>query len=376
MRRKDSGAGTPVEGGAPSGARRRRSWDREEESVAAILPMYLREMGSRSLLDEGREASLARELQEARESLARIALALPKGSQDWVLEGDLSGPRRGRDWSLEGIERFHERLLLHERESRDAKVTALAREARGYKRRLDRAREELILANLRLVIYLAKKYLHHGISFLDLIQEGNIGLMKAVEKFEVERGTKFSTYAFWWIKQGIERAIADKARMIRVPVHVTEKMKKILRAAGEMGDGPGSRAEPSVIAASLGMPVAKVQTILGVVREPQAFEEFAASEESPGLLEFLVDPAARSPLQQMIDRERRERVEHALRSLTPREEKVLRMRFGIGRDVPFTLEEIGQTLGLSRERVRQIEAGALRKIQAERKGRELQELIG
>jgi RNA polymerase primary sigma factor len=201
--------------------------------------------------------------------------------------------------------------------------------------------------------------------------------MKAVEKFEVERGNKFSTYAFWWIKQGIERAIADKSRLIRIPVHVTEKMKKILRTAGDMGtDPPTGRPDPAHIAAVLGMPVHKVEAVLGVVREPQAFEDFAADEESPGLLEFLVDPASRTPLQEMIERERHEKVEKALKSLTPREEKILRMRFGIGRDLPLTLEEIGVAMGLSRERVRQIEAAALRRIQAESGGRELRQLMG
>lgn len=384
MRVKEAQAGSAREGASNPGSagmgggssRARRSWDREEESVAAILPIYLREMGARSLLDEESEAALARELEAAREGLARVARSLPKRCREWVLEDDAAGPRSGRNWRLDRLEKFYERLLRYGREHDDPTVAATIRQARSLKRRLDRAREELILANLRLVIYLAKKYLRHGISFLDLIQEGNIGLMKAVEKFEIERGNKFSTYAFWWIKQGIERAIADKARLIRIPVHVSEKMKKILRAAGEAGDESGSRPDAEAIAATLAMPVAKVQTILGVVREPQAFEEFASSDDSPGLLEFLVDAEASSPLEQIIDRERREKVDRALRALTPREEKILRMRFGIGREVPYTLEEIGQSLGLSRERVRQIEAGALRRIQAARRGRELHELIG
>ncbi len=368
---------SPQEGGLGyRNPRGRQPWDREEDSVAAILPLYLKEMGAKSLLDERKEAQLARSLQEAREELARIALGLPKSWRAHVLEGDLAGPRRGRTWPLDRVERFYARLLRYAQEHPGPKTAAAAREARVAKRRLDEARDELILANLRLVIYLAKKYLHHGISFMDLIQEGNIGLMKAVEKFEVERGNKFSTYAFWWIKQGIERAIADKGRLIRIPVHVNEKMKKIFRVVGDMGENPGSRPELREVASALGMPVEKVQAILGVVREPQAFDDFATDDDSPGLLEFLVDPASRSPLQAMLEREKQEKVERALKSLTPREEKIVRMRFGIGRDVPYTLEEIGQTLGLSRERVRQIEASALRKIQAARRGRELQELIG
>ncbi len=357
-------------------ARGRRPWDREEESVAAILPMYLHEMGARALLDEKREAELARELRDAREAVASFAVRLPLACREFALDGDRQGPRRPSEWPIERADRFCERALRYLREHQDPGSSRKASEIFAAKRRLDRARDDLILGNLRLVIFLAKKYLRHGISFMDLIQEGNIGLMKAVEKFDVERGNKFSTYAFWWIKQGIERGIADKARMIRVPVHVNEKMKKILRAAGDFGDRSSGRSDPSTIAESVGMPVEKVEAILGVVREPQAFEDFSAEDGSPGLLEFLVDRDSRSPLQGMIERERREKVESALKSLTPREEKILRMRFGFGREAPYTLEEIGQSLGLSRERVRQIEASALRKIQVERRGRELKALMG
>jgi RNA polymerase primary sigma factor len=239
---------------------------------------------------------------------------------------------------------------------------------------MDQAREKLILANLRLVVHLAKKYVRHGVSLLDLIQEGNIGLMKAVEKFDVERGNKFSTYAFWWIKQGIERGIADKARLIRVPVHVNDKMKKILRTAGELCKTPGGQADAEEIARALGMPVGKVQAILGVVREAQSFEDFAVGEGPPWLLEVLVDSDSQTPLEGMLRRERIEKVEQVLKLLSPREEKVLRMRFGVGGDSPLTLEEIGQALGLSRERIRQIESIALRRIKSGQNGRALREL--
>ncbi len=362
----------PVGRRAPFG---RRTWDREEDSVAAILPMYLKEMGAKSLLDEKTEASIARALQKAREDLARTARRLPRSRRAHVLHGDLRGPALGGHWPLDRAERFHSRLLRYAEDHAGSTLTRLVDEAVDAKRRIDKAREDLILANLRLVVYLAKKYLHHGISFMDLIQEGNIGLMKAVEKFEVERGNKFSTYAFWWIKQGIERAIADKARLIRIPVHVNEKMKKIFRIVGAMGD-PGARPDPREVAAQLGMPVEKVEAILSVVREPQAFDDFPLDDEGPSLLGFLVDPGAPSPLQSILEREKRETIERALKGLSPREEKIVRMRFGIGRDTPATLEEIGQALGLSRERVRQIEASALRKVQAARSGRNLRELLG
>jgi len=372
----DSPASADSSSAARSAPTGRRSWDREEDSVAAILPLYLKEMGAKSLLDEEREAAIARELERAREDLARAAQKLPRPARTYALGGDSRGPRLGRGWPLERVELFHTRLLRYAEEHAGPRLTLGIEQIKDAKSRIDRAREELILANLRLVVYLAKKYLHHGISFMDLIQEGNIGLMKAVEKFEVERGNKFSTYAFWWIKQGIERAIADKARLIRIPVHVSEKMKKVFRVLGTSGDAPGAHPDTHEVAAQLGMPVEKVEAILSVVREPQAFEDFPADEEGPSLLGFLVDPGARSPLQSVLERERQETIERVLKGLSPREEKILRMRFGVGRDAPSTLEEIGQALGLSRERVRQIEAAALRKVLATRRGRKLRELHG
>ena len=357
---------------------RRKKGERGTESerpTAAILPIYLREMGSTPLIDEHKEVELARELQEGREGLAKVALRLPAMCKEYVLESDLAGPKRGREWPLDDLEAFWAKLVRYEREHKDAKVTTLVRQARPHKRHVDHARDALILANLRLVVHIAKKYLNHGISFMDLIQEGNIGLMKAVEKFEYERGNKFSTYAYWWIKQAIERAIADKARIIRIPVHVNEKIKKISRVARELAETLGRKPTAPEIARKLRMPVAKVEEILGVVQEPQALEDLSADDDSPGLLRFVADPNAVSPLEKTVDRELREKIERTLKVLNPREEEIIRLRFGIGRDMPFTLEEIGRVMGLSRERVRQIEATALKKIQQAQECRDLREFL-
>jgi RNA polymerase sigma factor (sigma-70 family) len=357
---------------------RRKRGERGPESdrpTAAILPIYLREMGATPLIDEHKEVELARELQEGREGLAKIAVRLPASCKEYVLEGDLEGPKRGREWPLDDLEAFWRKLVRYEREYKDAKVTVLVRQGRAHKRHVDHARDALILANLRLVVHIAKKYLNHGISFMDLIQEGNIGLMKAVEKFEYERGNKFSTYAYWWIKQAIERAIADKARIIRIPVHVNEKIKKISRVARELAETLGRKPTAQEIARKLRMPVVKVEEILGVVQEPQALEDLSSDDDSPGLLRFVADPNAVSPLEKTVDRELREKIERTLKVLNPREEEIIRLRFGIGRDMPFTLEEIGRVMGLSRERVRQIEATALKKIQTAQECRDLREFL-
>jgi RNA polymerase sigma factor (sigma-70 family) len=346
-----------------------------DRQAAAILPIYLREMGANPLIDEHREVDLASELQEAREHMAKLAMRLPSTCREIVLPAGLEGPKRGREWPLDDLERFYKRLQRYNKDYQDARVKSKMKSFRGHKRHMDHARDALILANLRLVVHIAKKYLNHGISFMDLIQEGNIGLMKAVEKFEYERGNKFSTYAYWWIKQAIERAIADKARVIRIPVHVNEKIKKISRVARELSERLGRKATPEEIAKKLRMPVVKVEEILGVVQDPQALEDMSSDDDSPGLLRFVADPNAPCPLERTVDRELREKIEVTLKVLNPREEEIIRLRFGIGRDTPYTLEEIGRVMGLSRERVRQIEATALKKIQAAQECRDLREFL-
>jgi RNA polymerase sigma factor (sigma-70 family) len=367
----------PSEQAVDLAARKKRQLElKKEKAAAAILPIYLREMGATPLIKENQEVSLARELQEAREEMARIALGLPVACKNYCLGADIEGPKRGREWPLDALETYYRRLLPYYREHKgQAKLVAMVKNAKIAMRRLNNARDALILANLRLVVHIAKKYLNHGISFMDLIQEGNIGLMKAVEKFEYERGNKFSTYAYWWIKQAIERAIADKGRVIRIPVHVNEKIKKISRISKELSETLGRKATPAEIARKLSMPVTKVEEILGVVPEPLTLDDMSSSDDSPGLMRFIADPNAPCPLERTVDRELREKVEATLKVLMPREEEIVRLRFGIGREMPYTLEEIGLVMGLSRERVRQIEAGALKKVQQAQSSQDLRKFL-
>jgi RNA polymerase primary sigma factor len=269
------------------------------------------------------------------------------------------------------IKKVEEEAKLAERVLRET-----VHEIQDGERMAEKAKEELIEANLRLVVSIGKKYTNRGLQFLDVIQEGNIGLMRAVDKFDYKRGYKFSTYATWWIRQAITRAIADQARTIRIPVHMIETLNKLIRTSRLLVQELGREPTPDEIAAKMELPLDKVRKVLKLAKEPISLDTPIGEEEDSHLGDFIEDKSVLSPADAVISMNLAEQTRKVLATLTPREEKVLRMRFGIGEKIDHTLEEVGQDFAVTRERIRQIEAKALRKLRHPSRGKRLKPFMG
>ena len=284
--------------------------------------------------------------------------------------------------ALHDIKKVFQAAKNRIRELEETEALMSAEEIKDAVRMLDladdkvkRGKAELVEANLRLVVSIAKKYTNRGLQFLDLIQEGNIGLMKAVDKFEYRRGYKFSTYATWWIRQAITRAIADQARTIRIPVHMIETINKLIRTSRHLVQQLGREPTPEEIAVRMDLPLDKVRKILKIAREPISLETPIGEEEDSHLGDFIEDKKAISPLDAAVRYDLQRQINSALETLTPREEKVLRKRFGIGEATDHTLEEVGQDFEVTRERIRQIEAKALRKLRHPSRSKKLRSFV-
>jgi RNA polymerase primary sigma factor len=308
-----------------------------------------------------REAKLAARVAEAREALRTLAVRAERAWGRKAMRAARGLPVPGETWSLNEVDRFCEELLGQCRGRRDSRTAAIRSELLRRKRVLDDARDQLILANLRLVVHIAKKYTSNGIALPDLVQEGNLGLMKAVDKFDHTRGNRFTTYAYWWIKQAIERGIGNQARTVRVPVHVQDKLRRIRQASERLRKRRSREPTAEEIAHELGIAASKVSETQRLARDTAPLED---PDRVTDLLQKEADPRAVCPFEQTLRQQTRRNLETALGRLTPRERRVIRLRFGLDGSGRPTLDSVGEELQLPREQVRRIERRALAKMAA------------
>ena len=338
------------------GSKRYREVLHDFARVRVQLGLVIRDMG----MTTGKVKDLSRKSKETAGKLKDLEDDIRSYHRRLKLTRDPKGRRDLRE-KVRAAEEDISRIA-REMDSTPDEIKSTAEGIRLGEAMAARAKSELVEANLRLVVSIAKKYTNRGLQFLDLIQEGNIGLMKAVDKFEYKRGYKFSTYATWWIRQAITRAIADQARTIRIPVHMIETINKLVRTSRALVQEIGREPTPEEIAKKMGIPVMKVRKVLKIAQEPISLETPIGEEEDSHLGDFIEDRAVTSPVDAVIQLNLKEQTQKVLKTLSPREEMVLKMRFGVGDGSEHTLEEVGQSFAVTRERIRQIESKALRKL--------------